>query len=130
MNDARFGSRPRLDRLYGLTLLSTFAVLTLGACSSDEDAKPATNMVGAGTGGTGGATGGSGGDTGGTGGATGGSGGTGGAGGATGGAGGAMGGSAGTFMTMEPRQPLPCFADEGTPAGSAINLDLAPSRIT
>jgi hypothetical protein len=28
-----------------------------------------------------------------------------------------------------PRAPLPCFVDEGTPAGSAITLAVAPSRV-
>jgi hypothetical protein len=146
MNDARIGSRPHLSRLHGLTLLSTFAVLTLAACSSDEDAPPAQQVVGAGTGGagatggagTGGATGGSGGDgaggaTGGTGGATGGTGGAtgGGSGAGTGGSsGGGQGGSAGGPPIMEPREALPCFADEGTPAGAAIDLQLVPSRVT
>ncbi len=149
MNDARLGSPPRLHRLHGLTLFACFATLTLGACASDEDAKPLQMVVGAGTGGTGGATGGTGGSGGdGTGGATGGSAGTGGAtggtagatggtGGATGGTAGAPGGAAGTGggaaggpPIMEPRDALPCFADEGTPAGASIDLQLLPSRVS
>jgi hypothetical protein len=39
-------------------------------------------------------------------------------------------GASGGPSISEPREALPCFADEGTPAGTAIDLQLVPSRVT
>lgn len=52
------------------------------------------------------------------------------AGAATAGASAAGAATAGGPSTGEPREALPCFADEGTPAGDAIDLALTPSRVS
>jgi PKD repeat protein len=91
------------------------AALCIAACGSDED-PPANGRKANATGGMSG----SGGTP-----ATGGTQPTGGR--QNGGTSGSTSGTGGNIIDV--RDPLPCFADEGTPAGSALNLVLAPSRV-
>jgi hypothetical protein len=116
-----------------VTALAFLVLASVGCSGSDEDdaKKQGAGAGGATTGGTGGATGGTGGATGGTGGATGGTGGaTGGTGGATGGKGGSGTGGGSAGMPAMPAPVLPCFIDDGTPAGDAIDLQMKAKRVS